>query len=369
MIAFRPIRIRHLLGAAVLVSGATLAEPLPVPQTQPTATRGVGQWISAGERGDISVLTYNVAGLPWPLAKKDPEALRAIGLRLARMRAAGQAPSVVVLQEAFTGEAKAIGTRAGYPFIVEGPYLRSGTLPDEVPERNWMLGETAGTAVDSGLVILSDLPVLEVKRAAFPEGACAGFDCLAAKGVVLVTLELPENRKVMVADTHFNSRGACKAPVERSLAAYRRQAEFLARFIAENRAEDVPVIIAGDFNRGQRPSRIAALQSALGGLARRPMVDTLRAYMAEYPQALSGAADAITIVERARDLQFALDGEAARLSPVGADIPFGTEADGSMLSDHIGYTVRYRYSADSEDPGSATQTLPRVQPLAVASLP
>jgi hypothetical protein len=227
-------------------------------------------------------------------------------------------------------------------------------LPDDVPERNWMLGETAGTAVDSGLVILSDLPVLDVKRAAFPEGACAGFDCLAAKGVVLVTLQLSGNRKVMVADTHFNSRGACKAPVERSLAAYQRQADFLARFIAENREDGVPVIIAGDFNRGQRPSRIAALQSALGGLARRPMVDTLRTYMAENPQALANAADAVTIVERARDLQFALDGKAARLAPVGADIPFGTEADGSMLSDHIGYAVRYRYSAGG---GSAGQSL------------
>lgn len=38
---------------------------------------------------DISVLTYNVRGLPWPLASDRGNALRAIGRELAQMRQSG----------------------------------------------------------------------------------------------------------------------------------------------------------------------------------------------------------------------------------------------------------------------------------------
>ena len=209
--------------------------------------------------------------------------------------------------------------------------------------RSWLLGEAAGTPAGSGLVVLSDLPVLDVRRAAFPDGACAGFDCLAAKGLVLVTLRLPGGGRVMVADTHFNSNRASGAP-ERALVAYRRQAAFMARYVATNRVEEMPAVIAGDFNEGRRPPRVAALQSALARLADGPRHDALRGYMAERPGAFVHAQDAQTIVRRARDMQFVLDGTAARLIPVGTAIPFGTEADGSMLSDHIGYTMHYRYA-------------------------
>ncbi|GGN53323.1 hypothetical protein GCM10011349_27820 [Novosphingobium indicum] len=337
------MKLRYLTGSIVLLAGGSLADPLPAPDLAPAA-QDTAMPDSACAPDDLSVLTYNVAGLPWPLAKKGPVALRAIGERLARMRAEGCAPRVVVLQEAFSAEAKAIGARAGYAYSVEGPYLRTGGVPPGM-DRSWMLGETAGTPVDSGLVVLSDLPVLDVQRAAFPEGACAGYDCLAAKGVVLVTLQLASGRAVMVATTHFNSRGASKAPVERTLAAYRRQADFLARFIAAHRAPGMPLVIAGDFNRGQRPGRMALLDAAMARLAGGPLLDSLRICMNDDPGAYDRSLDALTIARRARDLQFAIDGEGAGLQPVGIDIPFGTEPDGTMLSDHIGYTVRYRYTA------------------------
>lgn len=334
-----PMRLRYMLCVLALTAGASLADPLPSPVAMlETARHRPAQ---ACERGDLSVMTYNVAGLPWPLAKKGPEALRAIGERLARMRAAGCAPAVVVLQEAFTAEARDIGRRAGYAFVVDGPYLRTGAAAPGI-ERDWTLGETAGTPVDSGLVVLSDLPVLDISRAAFPEGACAGYDCLAAKGVVLVTLQLANGRTVMVADTHFNSRGASGASPARSLAAYRRQADFLARFVARNRPADMPVVIAGDFNQGKRPERAVALQSALGRLAGHPLPDALRTCITGNT---AHPADARAIVGRAKDMQFVLPGRAAGLIPTGSEVPFGTEPDGSMLSDHMGYTIHYRYSA------------------------
>lgn len=350
MLPSRLLHWKYLLSCAALFAGASLADTRALPQIE----AGAGQTayatqLSASAEGDISVLTYNVAGLPWPLKSNRPAALRVIGERLAAMRAAGAAPSVIVLQEAFIEEAWDIGAAAGYPYVVAGPYMRTGALVDGPVSRNWMIGETAGAAMDSGLIVLSDLPVVDIARSSFPEGACAGYDCLAAKGVVLVTLELPVGRLVQVANTHFNSRGASKAPVAEAAAAYRRQAEFLSRFLTENRREGVPLVIAGDFNRGQRPDRIAALQDALGRVAGQPVLDALRHVMVERPEGLSGNTDADTAVARARDLQYALDGSGpgsgARLEPVAANVPFGTEADGSMLSDHIGYAVSYRYSA------------------------
>ena len=52
--------------------------------------------------GTLSVLTYNVKGLPWPLASGRPEAFSAMADRLRDMRAEGRNPHIVVLQEAFT---------------------------------------------------------------------------------------------------------------------------------------------------------------------------------------------------------------------------------------------------------------------------
>lgn len=283
---------------------------------------------------DLSILTYNVEGLPWPLAWNRPAAMRRIASRLAAMRAEDRQPTVVVLQEAFIGEAKAIGARAGYPYQVQGPYLREMAGEHEANGGRWYRGETQSSAIDSGLVVLSDLPVVDVRRAAFPTGACAGYDCLASKGVVMVTLEVPGRGRVAVATTHLNSRAASGAPYARTHTAYRRQAEFLARFITDSRD---PVILAGDFNRASRPVRIAALEAAL----HRPR-EALREVLAMQGSPLTGNADAASIHRRARDMQLLFDGSDVHLEPAGAEIPFGTEPDGTTLSDHMGFTVHYR---------------------------
>ena len=45
---------------------------------------------------------------------------------------------------------------------------------------------------------------------------------------------------------------------------------------------------------------------------------------------------------RSIDTACPLPGRTLRVEPVAAQVPFGTEADGSMLSDHLGFVVRYR---------------------------
>lgn len=335
---------RWLLTLAVFMGGAAWADTLHGPDipTMPLPMEAAS--------ADLSVLTYNVKGLPWPVAWDREAALREISGRLALMRQERNHPAVVVLQEAFTDEAKGLGDAAGYPYQVLGPYLRQerGSAADATegtpPARRWYLGETQGTPLDSGLVILSDYPVLSVVRESFPDGNCAGFDCLAAKGILLVRLELPQGGAVEVLTTHFNSRGASKAPVKDSQAAYDAQARFLSDFVKRNHDRRLPLVIAGDFNMGKRPMRIATLFGQLENLPKAGGVvrEALKARLDSRDPALDGSQDAATILRRARDMQFMLDGNRDRIQAVASHIPFGTEPDGSTLSDHLGFTIYYR---------------------------
>ena len=100
--------------AMAFTTGA--ADPPPAAVAQPIVIDAVQRPVD-----QIKLLTYNVAGLPWPAASGRPQALQRIGDRLAALRRQGQAPHVVVLQEAFTSEALAIGARAGYRYQARVP--------------------------------------------------------------------------------------------------------------------------------------------------------------------------------------------------------------------------------------------------------
>ena len=241
---------RWTRAALLLTGGMTVVSAAPLPR--PTEAAQVP--ITLASSGELAVLTYNVKGLSWPVASGRDEALARIGARLAAMRRQGRQAGVVVLQEAFTAQAKAIGTAAGYAWQVQGPYARSG--PGNPVGGSWYLGENQSAMLDSGLAVLSDYAVLAVERMAFPEGDCAGFDCLVAKGVLLVTLDVPGAGPVTVAATHLNSRKASGAPFARANAAYSRQTEFLGNVLRARTQASGPLIVVGDFNRGDRPTRL-----------------------------------------------------------------------------------------------------------------
>ncbi|MFD2497805.1 hypothetical protein ACFSTI_01610 [Rhizorhabdus histidinilytica] len=68
----------------------------------------------------LSVMTYNIEGCPgrsgWAARRRSPRSARLEALRLL-----GEQPHIVVLQEAFTDQAKRIGVEGGYRYIVNGP--------------------------------------------------------------------------------------------------------------------------------------------------------------------------------------------------------------------------------------------------------
>jgi endonuclease/exonuclease/phosphatase family metal-dependent hydrolase len=300
----------------------------------------------------LSVLTYNVEGAPWPFALDRPQAFVRIAARLRALRRDGRSPAVAVFQEAFTADAQAIGRAAGYRYVVEGPGpAEINAAPPAsadihfAADARWWLGETQGKLLDSGLLILSDYPIVRIRRMTFPAFACAGYDCLANKGALLVTVRIPgAPAPVDIITTHLNSRHNSHAGDARSLYAYAREAAFLSAFINRWHDPAYPLIVAGDFNAGVSPPRWAALRRAVASWRGRGGFREALTLVVQRGAArgMARSADIAAILRRAADWQFFTPGTAADMDAVAIQVPFGREPRGGMLSDHIGYAVRYR---------------------------
>jgi endonuclease/exonuclease/phosphatase family metal-dependent hydrolase len=286
--------------------------------------------------GTLSVMTYNVKGLPFPLAQDRRAALAGIGEALRELRLAGRQPDVIVLQEAFTPEAKAIARRAGYAHVVTGADADTQLEPNGagdafLQQASWIHGEGMGRWLDSGLVILSDLPIVRVRSMVFPDTMCAGFDCLAAKGVVIAWVSVPgRERPLAIADTHFNARKAAGVGPERANRAFARQARAARDFISANVDPGDDLVFGGDFNIGKDKARILAARDLVpGGREASALADCSSC-------APELHADVAAIRKRGKDKQFYRG--ALRLK--GLEVPLGG-ARGRALSDHLGYVARY----------------------------
>lgn len=298
--------------------------------------------------GTLSILTYNVEGLPWPIARGRSEKLEAIADRLRQMRAQGTAPQIVALQEAFTDEAQAIGAVAGYRYVVSGPAADvvgapAVTAPDQAfaAAARWWKGETAGKLVGSGLMILSDYSIAKTRRMVFPAYACAGFDCLANKGALMVSIELPGlAHPIDIFTTHLNSRHASGVSVARADYAYLRQVATLSAFVREAHDPLNALIAAGDFNVGPHATRrgplLADARSSWNAAgAVHDALNEARLVGMRLPT------DAAFTLRRGRDWQFFAPGRNMMLDLTAIDVPFGHDAAGDMMSDHVGYVARF----------------------------
>jgi endonuclease/exonuclease/phosphatase family metal-dependent hydrolase len=149
---------------------------------------------------------------------------------------------------------------------------------------------------------------------------------------------------VDIVTTHLNSRRSTGVSDARSLYAYRRQAALLSAFLNEQRDPAHPLIVAGDFNTGSARLRRAALRAQI---ATWPGADPFQNALEQVagPRMAAGMPlprDVGAALRRATDWQFFASGTNARLRVVAVSVPFGREATGGMLSDHIGYTSTFR---------------------------
>ena len=186
-----------MAGAALLLGGCGGRPPLRImacadapPLAVETAADGVTK------SAQFSVMTYNLEGLPWPARSGRPAKLKEIAARLKGMHEDGTAPDIVLFQEMFSSAAKKAVAASGYGAIAPGP--RRVSSPEDGPERKLsgkakpLKGELGLRVLGSGLSIASRYPIIERDREAYGRRACAGFDCLANKGIMMARIYLPQ---------------------------------------------------------------------------------------------------------------------------------------------------------------------------------
>lgn len=293
----------------------------------------------------LSVLIYNIEGLPWPARKSRGPSLDRIGASLADFRAQGRAPDIVLMQESFTSRAARIGQQAGYANAIGGP-KRSDVTKDPavagafVAERRRKKGERAPKLMRSGLYVLSDFPVTEMFREGFAKKACAGFDCLAAKGVMLVRVAMPGvPSQIDIVTTHMNSGRAARVPLDRSAEAHRYQAIEAAQFLDRHHLSDNPLIIGGDFNMRQNPERFDFFSTAIPyTIVHRWCIE--RPATCDVKMSWDGDEPWLDT----QDLQAFDSGKLVTVEPIRSEAMFDGSANGARLSDHDGFLVTYRLS-------------------------
>lgn len=331
-------RLRMLTVAAL---AGILALNLPLPSPAAVSPLPVHARLRAADT--LSVMTYNVQGLPFPAAHDRADKLTEIGQRLGYLRRAGAQPHVVLLQEAFIPEAKAIARTAGYAYVALGPQISDvRKVPmDLAAGSSWLKGESLGKWIDSGLLILSDYPIVRTRKMAFPADMCAGYDCLAAKGVLLAWIKVPgHDAPFAIADTHLNSRRASGVDVHRANTAYGLQVAAVRNFIRANVPVDAAIIFGGDFNLGHDPRRLAA-EAAAGGIVPGAREVTSLAHSIDTTGMTAG--DRAAIFSRAKDKQYFRAGAGAGngLALRDLEVPFGIGNGGPELSDHLGFVASY----------------------------
>lgn len=342
----RILQISLYLGMATLATSGAGREDVRLNPPEHSAPA------MGSEAQTLSVMTYNVKGLPWPIAQGRSEALRQIAVRFRTLRRAGRQPRVILLQEAFSAEAALLATGAGYPYVVSGPdtdFRTPATIDkgdaEYLKQIRWDRGEQIGKQLDSGLIILSDYPIIRADRMAFPDFACAGFDCLANKGVLIAHLDVPGSGPVSIVNAHLNARRAAGVPVGRSQRAYERQVDLMARFVARHAPRSRPLILGGDMNVGHDPDR---RQAFFGGFTRLGLRFVTPGFSGAQQALDRGAAtgagvrdDLALAARHAKDWLFARDADGAAMQVVRAEVPFGSEGQGEPLSDHFGYVIHY----------------------------
>jgi hypothetical protein len=316
---------------------------------------------------EISVMIYNVAGLPWPIgcgkysretdesgerypiACDRSEALRKIGDTLGRLRAIGLEPDIVMLQEAFIAASAEVPVRANYPNWVAGPGPDDlGSKVSEraseafISERSFWKGEKLGKRQPGGLLIASNFPIVEQFNFPFYQWECAGFDCLANKGVLLVRIRipgLPDPLEVVTA--HYNAKTASGVSLERAHMAHRLQIDATQEFLTRRSDYKFPAIWGGDLNMRHSEERIVYFVKRTGeGL------NEVSSWCLKNPDAcdIRLRSDSETPWFENQDLQGWTSGTRVSVKPLRIEEVFDDPVDGVMASDHSGFIVIYRLS-------------------------
>jgi endonuclease/exonuclease/phosphatase family metal-dependent hydrolase len=199
---------------------------------------------AATDTGAIRIMTYNIKMLPRILTYIHHMPVKRA--RILPQYLAAENVDVIVLEETFDGKAGYIikrRLRKTYPYAM-GPANRQ-----------------AGTMFSSGVVILSKYPMKKLKQIKYKQ--CAGDDCWARKGAMLVELSI-KGRTIQVMGTHLQAGG--------TLAIKKSQYQQIEAMLEQYAKPGVPQILAGDYNTFRKdtvlyPEMLRTLQAEDGPIS------------------------------------------------------------------------------------------------------
>lgn len=326
------------LGAALVLLSACATLPPPRPGGCPPRVLGVQTNSGGDSTARISILTYNVEGVPYRTGRAAD--LTRIGEQLSQLCRSNAPPDIVLIQEMFSRDALAAIERAAYPFMAAGPARdQRRRLPalGARPDTRWRKGEIGIRLVGSGLAIGSVFPIEASASEPFSGLACAGFDCLSNKGAQIARLRLPGAPGFLdIVNTHMNAQGASRVAPRRHLPVHNAQVLELTDFMTAHAAGDDPVVLGGDFNMRGSEARFDVFQ------ATQPLTLVHQACLAdpedcEAPASWDGDAPWMDT----QDLQLFQSGRLVTIRPVRVEALFDGRPGSPALSDHDGLLVTY----------------------------
>ncbi|MBX3286129.1 MAG: endonuclease/exonuclease/phosphatase family protein, partial [Actinobacteria bacterium] len=295
---------------------------------------------SRGQGGELSLLTYNVAGLPAEISKVHPD------VNIPLISPLLNDYDVVITQEDFDWW-KPGGLADGLDFNQYHERLRAQATHEYRSDVH-PGPEAVDLAADrydllelgDGLGVLSRLPISGNTRV--PWTKCNGgfdggaSDCLAMKGFSLTTLELADGVTVDLYDLHGEAGGG---PEDQALQV--EDFEQLADYIAEH-SEGRPIILGGDTNLHTDPPGADAHEDSADGEDLEIWQRFLEA------TGLTDSCDATDCDGPGRIDKVAFrSGDGVELEATAHRFHGDTfvDANGEDLSDHEPLEVRFRWSA------------------------
>ncbi len=294
----------------------------------------------------LRVLSYNIQALPPPIKTGKAPLFARIAELLRERRQNGNHPHVVLLQEAFDGKSNIIAETSGYKYILKGPGRKK---PAKLGEAHWAQKTRKAYVsfsdpqkfMGSGLVILSDYPIVEGMHKAFSSDECAGLDCLANKSIQMARIKVPGvEQSIDIVNSHFNSHRSAAAPRVTTLKMHQKQTDKLVWFLNKV-GKGNPLIVAGDFNTKQA-DRYAYFDKKLG-LADAAEVCIDSKASCYVPETTSTD----TILYDTNDKHFFSSSRHVVLKPNFIERNFDEKLHGRELSDHLGYEVHYMLSTET----------------------
>ena len=177
----------------------------------------------------LKVANYNVKGLPLPWLKHKKRFPKIIE-DLKKLDEEGRGPHIISFQEAMSSKTKVLHENLNFPYRAKGPkrkFLKS----------------------NAGLETLSRFPITSHKTLAYSR--CAGFDCLARKGLQYLKIQIPGvPSEIQLINTHMQAgpgkKGYPKDSRTKEVRAH-QAAEYMS-FLYSQAEQDLPLFLIGDFN-------------------------------------------------------------------------------------------------------------------------